>query len=94
MYTIVEYQPDGEAPISSTDKRLRKDIANNKATADRYATPRRVTTDEVLKLVNDFVIAAKNAIEAGKYTCDCNIGLSIMMILYKLRNTIYQTCLI
>ncbi|KAL9330396.1 hypothetical protein ACSQ67_000006 [Phaseolus vulgaris] len=60
-----EYQPDGEAPISSTDKRLRKDIANNKATADRYATPRRVRTDEVPNLVNDFVIAAKNAIEAG-----------------------------
>jgi len=68
MHTTVEYQPDGEAPISSTDKRLRKDIANNKATADRYATPRRVRTDEVPNLVNDFVIAAKNAIEAGN--CD------------------------
>lgn len=67
MNLFVEYQPDGEAPISSTEKRLRKDIGNNKATADRYTTPRRVRTDEILKLVNDFVIAAKNAIEAGKY---------------------------
>ncbi|KAG4966655.1 hypothetical protein JHK85_041630 [Glycine max] len=60
-----EYQPDGKAPISSTDKRLRKDIANNKATADKYPPPRRVRADEIPKLVNDFVIAAKNAMEAG-----------------------------
>lgn len=64
-YTSVEYQPDGKAPISSTDKRLRKDIANNKATADKYPPPRRVRADEIPKLVNDFVIAAKNAMEAG-----------------------------
>jgi len=76
LYTTVEYQPDGEAPISSTEKRLRKDITNDKATADRYATPRRVRTDEVPKLVNDFVVAAKNAIEAGKYTFDSDIRLS------------------
>ncbi|QCD98770.1 12-oxophytodienoic acid reductase [Vigna unguiculata] len=72
-----EYQPDGEAPISSTEKRLRKDITNDKATADRYATPRRVRTDEVPKLVNDFVVAAKNAIEAGKYTFDSFDGVEI-----------------
>ncbi|CAJ1972620.1 unnamed protein product [Sphenostylis stenocarpa] len=60
-----EYQPDGEAPISSTEKRLRKDIANSKATADRYSTPRRVRADEIPRLVNHFVIAAKNAMEAG-----------------------------
>ncbi|KAG4934024.1 hypothetical protein JHK82_048361 [Glycine max] len=39
-----EFQPHGEAPISSTNKRPRKEIP---------------------KLVNEFVIAAKNAMEAG-----------------------------
>ncbi|RDX60481.1 putative 12-oxophytodienoate reductase 11 [Mucuna pruriens] len=60
-----EYQPNGEAAISSTNKRLRKDISNNKATADKYPPPRRLRTDEIPKLVDDFVIAAKNAMEAG-----------------------------
>ncbi|XP_027331249.1 putative 12-oxophytodienoate reductase 11 [Abrus precatorius] len=59
------YQPDGEAPISSTNKPLRKDIFNNKAAADKYPPPRRLRGDEIPKLVNDFRIAAKNAMEAG-----------------------------
>ncbi|KAJ1411490.1 NADH:flavin oxidoreductase/NADH oxidase, N-terminal [Sesbania bispinosa] len=49
--------------MSCTNKPLRKDILNNVAT-DKYPPPRRLRTDEIPKLVNDFRIAAKNAMEA------------------------------
>ncbi|KAJ1392937.1 NADH:flavin oxidoreductase/NADH oxidase, N-terminal [Sesbania bispinosa] len=58
------YQPRGQPPISCTNIPLRKDILNNVAT-DKYPPPRRLRTDEIPKLVNDFRIAAKNAMEAG-----------------------------
>ncbi|XP_027355091.1 putative 12-oxophytodienoate reductase 11 [Abrus precatorius] len=54
------YQPDGQAPISSTDKAIHKEGSSTK-----YPAPRRLTTDEIPNVVNDFRIAAKNAIEAG-----------------------------
>ncbi|KAL5702306.1 12-oxophytodienoate reductase [Ranunculus cassubicifolius] len=49
-----DFQPDGQAPISSTDK-----------PATGTSTPRRLETDEIPKLVNDFRMAARNAREAG-----------------------------
>ncbi|KAL1195343.1 putative 12-oxophytodienoate reductase-like protein 1 [Cardamine amara subsp. amara] len=52
-------QPNGEAPISSTDKPLTADSSN------QFSPPRRLTTDEIPTIVNDFRLAAKNAIEAG-----------------------------
>ncbi|KAK4278476.1 hypothetical protein QN277_016317 [Acacia crassicarpa] len=48
------HQPNGEAPISSTDKPISK-----------HPPPRRLGTDEIPTLVSDFRAAAKNAIEAG-----------------------------
>ncbi|XP_058725443.1 putative 12-oxophytodienoate reductase 11 [Vicia villosa] len=57
-----EFQPEGKSPISCTNKRLRKDITNN---ADRYPPPRRLNTDEIPVIVNDFKTAARNAMEAG-----------------------------
>ncbi|XP_024008712.1 putative 12-oxophytodienoate reductase-like protein 1 isoform X2 [Eutrema salsugineum] len=52
-------QPNGEAPISSTDKPLAADSSNE------YTPPRRLRTDEISTVVNDFRLAARNAIEAG-----------------------------
>ncbi|KAJ0235933.1 putative 12-oxophytodienoate reductase-like protein 1 [Hirschfeldia incana] len=52
-------QPNGEAPISSTDKPLTEDSSNE------YTPPRRLRTEEIPNVVNDFRIAARNAIEAG-----------------------------
>ncbi|CAI8606507.1 unnamed protein product [Vicia faba] len=60
-----EFQAQGKPPISCTDKRLRKDIANNAAAAHEYPPPRRLSTDEIPMIVNDFKIAAMNAMEAG-----------------------------
>ncbi|KAJ4842030.1 putative 12-oxophytodienoate reductase 11 [Turnera subulata] len=49
-------EPNGQAPISSTDKPL--------APAE-FSPPRRLRTDEIPQVVNAFRIAARNAIEAG-----------------------------
>ncbi|XP_020217034.1 putative 12-oxophytodienoate reductase 11 [Cajanus cajan] len=58
-----EYEPDhGQAAISGTNNPVDKDITNNKATTTLSGS---VTTDEISKFVNDFKMAAKNAIEAG-----------------------------
>ncbi|KAE8710923.1 12-oxophytodienoate reductase 1 [Hibiscus syriacus] len=52
-----DFQPNGQPPISSTDKPL-SDVAE-------YSPPRPLQTDEIPQIVNDFRIAAMNAMEAG-----------------------------
>ncbi|KAF8411937.1 hypothetical protein HHK36_004495 [Tetracentron sinense] len=54
------FQPNGQAPISCTDKTLTPQID-----VAQFSTPRRLRTDEIPQVVNDFRIAARNAIEAG-----------------------------
>ncbi|KAI4324222.1 hypothetical protein L6164_023776 [Bauhinia variegata] len=51
-------QPNGQAPISSTDKPLL-------GFPEYSSPPRRLRTDEIPSIVNDFRLAARNAIEAG-----------------------------
>ncbi|KAJ4831318.1 putative 12-oxophytodienoate reductase 11 [Turnera subulata] len=53
-------QPNGQAPISSTDKGCTPGFEG----VD-WAPPRRLRTDEIPGIVNDFRLAARNAIEAG-----------------------------
>jgi 12-oxophytodienoic acid reductase len=53
-----DFQPNGQAPISSTDKGL---------DGAQFTPPRRLRTDEIPQIVNDFRVAARNAIEAGNY---------------------------
>ncbi|KAK1279568.1 putative 12-oxophytodienoate reductase 11 [Acorus gramineus] len=60
-----DFQPNGQAPISSTDKPLETQLRANGIDSTQYSPPRRLRTDEIPGLVNDFRIAAKNAIEAG-----------------------------
>ncbi|KAJ1384371.1 NADH:flavin oxidoreductase/NADH oxidase, N-terminal [Sesbania bispinosa] len=57
------YQPNGQAPISSTDKPLTPQNGN-----DEFTPPRRLRTDEIPHIVNDFRVAARNAIQAGNFT--------------------------
>ncbi|XP_027150162.1 putative 12-oxophytodienoate reductase 11 [Coffea eugenioides] len=54
-------QPNGQAPISSTDKPLTPEGFD----APKYSQPRRLKTEEIPGIVNDFRLAAINAIEAG-----------------------------
>ncbi|WCJ34869.1 12-oxophytodienoate reductase 1 [Euphorbia peplus] len=59
------FQPNGQAPISSTDRGLTPQIRSNKIDVAQFTPPRRLRTDEIPQIVNDFRIAARNAIEAG-----------------------------
>ncbi|KAJ4713760.1 12-oxophytodienoate reductase [Melia azedarach] len=60
-----DFQPNGQAPISSTDKSLTPQLRSNGIDVARFTPPRRLRTDEIPQAVNDFRLAAKNAIEAG-----------------------------
>ncbi|KAJ4713756.1 12-oxophytodienoate reductase [Melia azedarach] len=59
-----EFQPNGEAPVSSSDKPLKYQPNGGFDPAD-FTPPRRLTTDEIPLIVNEFRIAARNAIDAG-----------------------------
>ena len=63
------YQPNGQAPISSTDKPLTPQLRANGVDVAEFAPPRRLMTEEIPQIVNDFKLAAINAIEAGKDFC-------------------------
>ncbi|CAN6178781.1 unnamed protein product [Urochloa humidicola] len=56
-----ELQPDRQAPISSTDK----GISFNPVLGTACSKPRRLLTEEIPGIVDDFRRAARNAIEAG-----------------------------
>ncbi|XP_022642807.1 putative 12-oxophytodienoate reductase-like protein 1 [Vigna radiata var. radiata] len=62
-----ELRPNGQAPISSTDKPLKQQTGSKGAeeTTNESRIPRRLKTDEIPHVVNDFRLAARNAIEAG-----------------------------
>ncbi|KAJ4713757.1 12-oxophytodienoate reductase [Melia azedarach] len=60
-----DFQPNGEPPISSTDKPLQVQLRVDGTDVARYSSPRRLRTDEIPHIVNDFKMAARNAIEAG-----------------------------
>ncbi|KAF9603561.1 hypothetical protein IFM89_037060, partial [Coptis chinensis] len=57
------FQPNGQAPISCTDKSL---TVQNVALS--LSPPWLLETEELPQIVNDFRIAARNAIEAGNKT--------------------------
>ncbi|CAJ1926111.1 unnamed protein product [Sphenostylis stenocarpa] len=59
------YQPNGQAPISSTDKPLKPQMRSNGIDTVQFTPPRRLRTDEIPQIVNNFRLAARNAIEAG-----------------------------
>ena len=58
---MAELQPDGQAPISSTDKQ----ISPNAVPGEVYSKPRRLPKEEIPAIIDDFRRAARNAIAAG-----------------------------
>ena len=61
------FQPNGQAPISSTDRPLTPQIRANGIDVAEFTPPRRLRIEEIPQIVNDFRLAARNAIEAGKF---------------------------
>ncbi|KAL0905410.1 hypothetical protein M5K25_023829 [Dendrobium thyrsiflorum] len=59
-----DYQPNGQAPISSTHKMIppQKQLDD---TMIEFSPPRCLTIEEIPLIINDFKLAARNAIEAG-----------------------------
>ncbi|KAM7515327.1 hypothetical protein LguiA_004910 [Lonicera macranthoides] len=59
------FQPNGQDPISSTDKPLTPQIRSNGIDVAEFTPPRRLATDEIPEIVQHFRLAARNAMEAG-----------------------------
>nr|XP_023888043.1 12-oxophytodienoate reductase 2-like [Quercus suber] len=59
------FQPNGQAPISSTDRPLTPQIRANGIDVAEFTPPRRLRIEEIPHIVNDFRLAARNAVEAG-----------------------------
>ncbi|KAF7091223.1 hypothetical protein CFC21_093846 [Triticum aestivum] len=59
------FQPNGQAPISSTDKPIKPATRADGIGLAKVSTPRRLETDEIPLVIDDFRVAARNAIEAG-----------------------------
>lgn len=64
IITMSGLQPNGQAPISPTDKPV---ISPNPYVGDNWSPPRRLRTDEIPGIINDHRQAARNAMEAGNY---------------------------
>ncbi|KAK0600078.1 hypothetical protein LWI29_011427 [Acer saccharum] len=58
------FTANGQAPISSSDKPLPQ-VQTKGVIVGQFTPPRRLRTDEIPQIVNDFRLAARNAIEAG-----------------------------
>ncbi|KAG7587291.1 NADH:flavin oxidoreductase/NADH oxidase N-terminal [Arabidopsis thaliana x Arabidopsis arenosa] len=59
------FQPNGQAPISCTDKPLMPKMRANGIDEALFTPPRRLSIEEIHGIVNDFRLAARNAMEAG-----------------------------
>ncbi|CAK8539251.1 unnamed protein product [Lathyrus sativus] len=59
------YQSNGQGPISSTNKSLKPQTRSNGIDIAKFTPPRQLKTHEIPHIVNDFRLAARNAIQAG-----------------------------
>ncbi|KAL2554606.1 12-oxophytodienoate reductase 1 [Forsythia ovata] len=59
------FQPNGDPPVSCTDKAIQIEHHIDSSGGAIFSPPRRLTVEEISQVVNDFRMAAKNAIEAG-----------------------------
>ena len=69
------FQPNGQAPISSTDKPLTPQNQANGIDVADFTPPRRLRIEEIPQIVNDFRLASRNAIEAGKFISCVNLNM-------------------
>ncbi|AAF04449.1 putative 12-oxophytodienoate reductase [Arabidopsis thaliana] len=59
------FQPRRQAPISCTGKPIMPQMRANGIDEARFTPPRRLSIEEIPGIVNDFRLAARNAMEAG-----------------------------
>ena len=58
-----EFQPNGQAPVSSTDRPIAPAKSEDGLSVTTYPVPRRLAAEEIPAVVNDFRIAARKAIK-------------------------------
>ncbi|XP_062180140.1 putative 12-oxophytodienoate reductase 5 [Phragmites australis] len=58
------FQPNGQAPISSTDRAVPPQVSKD-GHVEEFSPPRRLAKEEIPGIVDDFRKAARNAIDAG-----------------------------
>jgi len=61
------FQPRRQAPISCTGKPIMPQMRANGIDEARFTPPRRLSIEEIPGIVNDFRLAARNAMEAGMH---------------------------
>lgn len=59
-----EFQPDGQAPVSCTDRKVSPQMSFD-GRLEEFSPPRRLAVEEIPGIVDDFRKAARNAIDAG-----------------------------
>ncbi|KAK4385613.1 12-oxophytodienoate reductase 1 [Sesamum angolense] len=59
------FQPNGNPPVSCTDKLIQSDVRIGESDGAFFSQPHRLTVEEISQVVDDFRVAAKHAIEAG-----------------------------
>ncbi|KAL0401739.1 UNVERIFIED_CONTAM: 12-oxophytodienoate reductase 1 [Sesamum latifolium] len=59
------FQPNGNPPVSCTDKPIHIDVDIGFSDGEGFSPPHRLRVEEISKVVDDFRVAAKHAIEAG-----------------------------
>jgi 2,4-dienoyl-CoA reductase-like NADH-dependent reductase (Old Yellow Enzyme family) len=59
------FQPNGAKPVSSTDVGVKGEILGPDFKPTSFTPPRALETHEIPNLVQDFVRAAENSLEAG-----------------------------
>ncbi|CAL5068012.1 unnamed protein product [Urochloa decumbens] len=60
-----QFQPNGQAPVSSTDRPIAPKRSEDGLSVTTYPAPRRLAAEEIPAIVDDFRVAARNAMEAG-----------------------------
>ena len=65
IFLSTGFQPNGQAPLSSSDRPLTPQIQANGFNVVDVTPPRQLRIEEIPQIVNDFRLAARNAIEAG-----------------------------
>lgn len=67
IFLSTGFQPNRQAPFSSSDRPLTPQNQASGFNVSDLTPPRRLRIEEIPQVVNDFRLAARNAIEAGKF---------------------------
>ena len=64
---FIGFQPNGQTPLSSSNRPLTPQIQSNGFGIVDFTPPRWPRIEEIPQIVNDFRLTARNAIEVGKF---------------------------